>query len=145
MVAVALNDFGLVRYLVSEVFASRQKKLEALYRFYPGANPDDWTEETAGQRVQIIKPDPKRVGSLQFGTEVVSSADGSIAGLLGASPGASTATAIMLTVLEKCFPQQLTNWEPVLKEMIPSYVAGDNGSYRGVASTQKHTAKILGI
>lgn len=145
MVAVALNDFGLVRYLVSEVFASRQKKLEALYRFYPGANPDDWTEETAGQRVQIIKPDPKRIGSLQFGTEVVSSADGSIAGLLGASPGASTATAIMLTVLEKCFPQQLNDWEPKLKDMIPSYEPGQNGSYRGVASTQKHTAKILDI
>ena len=121
MLAVGLGNFSLLRYLVSEVFASRGKRLEALWNFYPSADPDDWYELTAGQRVQVIKPDPKKVGILQFGTEVVTSADGSIAGLLGASPGASTAAAIMIDVLERCFPERLAGWSKKLRGMVPSY------------------------
>jgi malate dehydrogenase (quinone) len=145
MISVALQDFGLLRYLIKEVFASRQQRLEDLYRFYPDANPEDWTPEVAGQRVQIIKPDPKRLGVLQFGTEVVASADGSIAGLLGASPGASTAVPIMVDVIEKCFPDRLDRWEPTLKTMIPTYQRGSLGSVSETAKTMKRTAKILGI
>lgn len=121
MLAVGLGNFSLLRYLVSEVFASRGKRLEALWDFYPSADPDDWYELTAGQRVQVIKPDPKKVGVLQFGTEVVTSADGSISGLLGASPGASTAAAIMIDVLERCFPERLAGWSKKLRGMVPSY------------------------
>lgn len=145
MISVALQDFGLLRYLVREVFASRQQRLEALYRFYPDANPVDWTPEVAGQRVQIIKPDPKKRGILQFGTEVVASADGSIAGLLGASPGASTAVSIMVHVIEKCFPDQLDRWEPTLKRMIPTYQRGSLGSVSETVKTTKRTARVLGI
>jgi len=145
MISVALQDFGLLRYLIREVFASRQKRLEALYRFYPDANPEDWVPEVAGQRVQIIKPDPKKLGVLQFGTEVVASADGSIAGLLGASPGASTAVPIMIDVIEKCFPDNLDNWESQLREMIPTYQRGSLGTPSQSAKQMKRTAKALRI
>ena len=121
MIAVAIQNFSLVSYLLGEVLASRGKKLQALWDFYPLADPDDWYEQVAGQRVQVIKPDPKKGGVLQFGTEVVASSDGSIAGLLGASPGASTAAAIMLNVLEKCFPERVSQWTPRLKKLVPSY------------------------
>lgn len=143
MISVALQDFGLLRYLIKEVFASRQKRLEALYRFYPDANPLDWTPEVAGQRVQIIKPHPKKIGVLQFGTEVVASSDGSIAGLLGASPGASTAAPIMINVLERCFPDRLEQWEPRLKEMIPTYRRGSLGPVSESARMMRKTAKSL--
>jgi hypothetical protein len=58
---------------------------------------------------------------LQFGTEVVTAADGSIAGLLGASPGASTAVSIMLGLLKTCFADRIDEWEPRLRDLIPSY------------------------
>ena len=121
MLAVAVQNLSLVGYLIKEVFASRSKKFEALLEFYPDANPDDWYEMVAGQRVQVIKPDRAKGGILQFGTEVIASADGSIAGLLGASPGASTAVPIMVDVLEKCFPEKMPAWTPALQRMIPAY------------------------
>jgi len=145
MIFVALQDFGLLRYLIREVFASRQKRLEALYRFYPDANPEDWVPEVAGQRVQIIKPDPRKLGVLQFGTEVVASADGSISGLLGASPGASTAVPIMIDVIERCFPDKLDTWETQLRAMIPTYQRGSLGTSAQSAKQMKRTAKALGI
>lgn len=145
MIAVALQDFGLLRYLISEVFASRQKRLEALYRFYPDANPEDWVKEVAGQRVQIIKPDKKKIGVLQFGTEVVASADGTIAGLLGASPGASTATPIMIQVLERCFPDRVDKWTETLRTMVPTYQPGGLGELRAVVREMKRTGKVLKI
>ena len=124
MLAVAVQNLSLVGYLIKEVFASRSKKFEALLEFYPDANPDDWYEMVAGQRVQVIKPDRAKGGILQFGTEVIASADGSIAGLLGASPGASTAVPIMVDVLEKCFPEKMPAWTPALQRMIPAYRLG---------------------
>jgi malate dehydrogenase (quinone) len=83
----------------------------------------DWRLEVAGQRVQIIKKDPVHGGVLQFGTELVAAADGSLVAMLGASPGASTAVWIMLELLKKCFPERLraNDWVVKLKEMIPSY------------------------
>ncbi len=143
MLAVAVQNVGLLRYLIKEVFASRQRRLEALYRFYPDANPEDWVREVAGQRVQIIKPDRKRVGVLQFGTEVVSSADGSIAGLLGASPGASTAAAIMLEVLEDCFPQRIDGWTEKIREMVPSYRVAGSELTDVMIQQMFHTASVL--
>ena len=143
MLAVALQNLGLLRYLIKEVFASRQKRLEALYRFYPDANPEQWVREVAGQRVQIIKPDRKRIGVLQFGTEVVASADGSIAGLLGASPGASTAAAIMLEVLEKCFPAEIDRWTPRIREMVPTYRVSGREHTDVMIQQMFHTASVL--
>lgn len=145
MVAVAVTNFSLVTYLVKELLATRSTRLQALWDFYPTADPDDWYELTAGQRVQVIKPDKKKGGILQFGTEVVASADGSIAGLLGASPGASTAAPIMVDVLERCFPERLVTWTPLLKKIIPSYgTALADDPQRARASLEK-TAKKLGL
>jgi malate dehydrogenase (quinone) len=143
MLAVAVQNFSLVTYLVKEVLASRGKRLQALWDFYPGANPDDWYELTAGQRVQVIKPDPKKVGVLQFGTEVVASADGTIAGLLGASPGASTAASIMLEVLERCFPERMPGWEETLRRMIPSFGTKLSENADKAYHSTAHTAGVL--
>jgi malate dehydrogenase (quinone) len=120
MLAVAKHNFGLMKYLMGEVFASRKAKIEALREFMPTAQAKDWELITAGQRVQVMKKDEKLGGILQFGTEVITSADGSIAGLLGASPGASTAAPIMVDLIKRCFPGEYARWEPQLREMIPS-------------------------
>ncbi len=120
MLAVAKDNVDLLRYLVSELLASRSKKLRALREFMPTAKSEDWELITAGQRVQVMKKDAEKGGVLQFGTEVVASGDGSIAGLLVASPGASTAVPIMLDVLERCFPDRYPGWLPELRRLIPT-------------------------
>ena len=121
MIAAGASNLGLVKYLVGQLIARRSTKFKALQDFMPTADPKDWYQITAGQRVQVIKKDPKKGGVLQFGTEVITSADGSIAGLLGASPGASTAVPIMLDVLERCFPDRIPGWTPMLKKMVPTW------------------------
>lgn len=99
MAAMGLQNMDLVKYLVGEVFSSRDAQLEALRKFVPDAKPEDWTMVWAGQRIQIVKPDPKIIGKLEFGTEVLASADGTIVGLLGASPGASVSPHIAIEVM----------------------------------------------
>ncbi|HBQ06430.1 MAG TPA: malate dehydrogenase (quinone), partial [Halomonas sp.] len=123
MVEVGLDNFNLVSYLVGQVLMSDDDRFEALQEYYPNANRDDWELWTAGQRVQIIKNDPERGGVLQFGTEVVTSQDGTMSALLGASPGASTAPSIMLNLLDRVFPTQVASdeWQSTLTEIIPSY------------------------
>ncbi|MFC0248659.1 malate:quinone oxidoreductase [Citricoccus parietis] len=120
MLNVAKDNVDLVKYLVTEVTKSQVKKVDALQDFYPLANGGDWEMITAGQRVQVMKKDPKKGGVLQFGTEVVTAGDGSIGALLGASPGASQAAPIMVGLLERCFPAMMEAWKPKLQEMIPS-------------------------
>lgn len=120
MLAVAKNNLSLMKYLLGQVLASRAAKLDALREFMPTAQAKDWELITAGQRVQVMKKDAAAGGVLQFGTEVITSADGSIAGLLGASPGASTAVPIMVDLLRRCFPGEYSRWESHLREMIPS-------------------------
>lgn len=122
MLAAGVKEMSLTKYLIQQLMLSKEKRLEELKEFIPNAKLEDWDMVVAGQRVQVIKDTEKGgKGTLQFGTEVVSSADGSVAALLGASPGASTAVHVMLEVIEKCFPQHLQEWEPKIKEMIPSY------------------------
>lgn len=121
MMQVGVSNTDLVTYLLKEVTKSQKQKMEALRDFYPQATSDGWEMITAGQRVQVMKKDEKGRGVLQFGTELITGADGTIAGLLGASPGASTAPSIMLRLLERCFPAQMGGWRPRLQEMIPSY------------------------
>lgn len=121
MMAAGASNLGLVRYLIGQLAASRKTKFAALQEFMPNADPKDWYRITAGQRVQVIKADKHKGGVLQFGTELITSADGSIAGLLGASPGASTAVPIMLDLLERCFPNRMAGWAPKLTEMVPTY------------------------
>lgn len=121
MLAAGKDNLGLTKYLISEVLKSRSQKDEALRQYFPQAVGDEWELITAGQRVQVIKKDAKKGGILQFGTEVITSADGSISGLLGASPGASTAAPIMIEVLRRCFPARFSGWESTLTEIIPSF------------------------
>ena len=123
MVSAGLHNIPLTKYLIEQVRQSPEDRLEALKKFVPTAKMEDWKLEEAGQRVQIIKKDHDHGGVLEFGTEIVSSADGSIAALLGASPGASTAVSIMLDLLKRCFKDQVntTEWQEKLKGMIPSY------------------------
>jgi malate dehydrogenase (quinone) len=122
MLAAGVKEMGLTKYLIQQVMLSNEKRMEELREFIPTAKSEDWDIVVAGQRVQVIKDtEAGGKGTLQFGTEVVSSTDGSIAALLGASPGASTAVHVMLEVLEKCFPQYMKEWEAKIKEMIPSY------------------------
>ena len=117
MLLAALKEFGLVKYLVGQLLLNDKKRLEDLHNFVPSAKLEDWDLLVAGQRVQVIK----KGGNLQFGTEVVHAADGSIAALLGASPGASVAVDVMLNLMKDCFPQEYPTWEGKIKEMIPTY------------------------
>lgn len=122
MLSAGAKEMKLTKYLIQQVMLSNEKRMKELREFIPSAKTADWDVVAAGQRVQVIKDtESGGKGTLQFGTEVVTSGDGSIAALLGASPGASTAVSIMLEIIEKCFPQQLKEWEPKIKEMIPSY------------------------
>jgi malate dehydrogenase (quinone) len=123
MLEVARDNVALSEYLISQVLQTSAHQFAMLQQFFPMAKRHDWKEAVAGQRVQIIKPDPKHTGVLEFGTELVAAEDRSLVALLGASPGASTAAFIAIGVLEKCFKDQLTpnRWLPKLKEIIPSY------------------------
>ncbi|GAA4362894.1 malate:quinone oxidoreductase [Paeniglutamicibacter cryotolerans] len=145
MLAVAKDNMSLTTYLIKEVLKSRGKKDEALREYFPEATGDKWELITAGQRVQVIKKDAKKGGVLQFGTEVITSSDGTISGLLGASPGASTATPIMLELLERCFPKQFAGWKPKLTELIPSYGSTLNDNPALLAEVTAATNKVLDL
>ena len=121
MLKVAWDNPSLITYLVGELLKNHAKKVDSLRVFMPTAKDEDWEIIQAGQRAQVMKKDPDKGGVLQFGTEVVTGADGTIAGLLGASPGASTAVSIMLGLLKTCFPDRIDAWEPRLRELIPTY------------------------
>lgn len=123
MVTVALTNFDLMKYLIKEVFQSHSDRINALRNFCPDARSEDWTLQDAGQRVQIIKRSANGSGKLEFGTEIVSAKDGTLAALLGASPGASTAVSAMMDVLDRCFPEQVKSpeWQARMKELVPSY------------------------
>ena len=147
MLAVARDNFDLTKYLVGEVMQSQEQRLEALRKFYPEAKAEDWRLETAGQRVQIIKKDAKSGGILQFGTELVSSADGSLAALLGASPGASVTVSIMLELIERCFPEQAHSqqWQSRLQAIFKATgkeLQTDAALYRSV---QAKSNELLGL
>ncbi|GAA4389435.1 malate dehydrogenase (quinone) [Tsukamurella soli] len=120
MLSVGLHEMGLTKYLIGEVMQSMHNRVHTLSEFVPRADGHDWELITAGQRVQVIRKKGAG-GTLEFGTAVIAAEDQTIAGLLGASPGASTAVPAMLDVLSKCFPKHMTAWQPLLTEMIPSY------------------------
>lgn len=143
--AVAVGNLGLIKYLLTEITKSKATKFEALREFVPKADPADWEVIVAGQRAQVIKRDAKKGGALQFGTEVVADADGTIAGLLGASPGASTAVYIMIEVMKKAYPKEFQGWVPQLKKMIPSYGTQLNADAKLAAKSLAATAKTLNL
>ena len=143
MLKVAIDNPGLIKYLVSELLKGHAKKVDSLRDFMPSARDEDWELLQAGQRAQVMKKDPKKGGVLQFGTEVITGADGTIAGLLGASPGASTAAPIMLDVLSRCFPDRIAAWEPKLREMIPSAGRQLSSDPAEAEASLAETAKVL--
>ncbi|MFF0607120.1 malate dehydrogenase (quinone) [Nocardia tengchongensis] len=119
MLGVGVTEMGLVNYLVGELLKSQTGRVGVMEEFIPRADGDDWELIVAGQRVQVIRRKGAG-GVLELGTAVVAAEDGTIAGLLGASPGASTCVSAMLDVMKKCFPREFSTWEPKLKEMVPS-------------------------
>jgi len=145
MLAVARDDWQLSEYLIGQVLQTAEHQFATLRDFFPRAQRHDWQQAVAGQRVQIIKPDPHRTGILEFGTELVACADKSFVALLGASPGASTAAFIALEVLQKCFASRLTpdGWLGRLKEIIPTYGIDLKQDAAACRSIRASTAKTL--
>jgi malate dehydrogenase (quinone) len=146
MLAAGLKNMPLTKYLIEQVLQSKEQRMEELREFIPNAKSEDWDLVVAGQRVQVIKDtEAGGRGTLQFGTEVISGADGSIAALLGASPGASTAVHVMLEVLDKSFPQYMPEWEPKIKQMIPSYGMKLSENQELFQQIHDQTAAVLGL
>lgn len=145
MLAAGVKNIPLTKYLIEQVMLSKEQRIEELREFIPNAKSEDWDTVIAGQRVQVIKDTVAGKGTLQFGTEVICAADGSIAALLGASPGASTAVSVMLDVIKRCFPQQLKEWEPKIKEMIPSYGLSLSKNPELIDEIHTLTAQTLGL
>ena len=145
MTKVGIKEYPLVEYLAGQLMLSDEDRLNALKEYFPNAKAEDWRLWQAGQRVQIIKRDEAAGGVLKLGTEIVASADGSIAGLLGASPGASTAAPIMLTVLQKVFKDKVASpaWQEKLHQIVPSYGTQLNSNPEKVAQEWAYTAKVL--
>ena len=145
MIRAGLDNVGLTRYLVGQVTQSPAARVDALREFVPDVRGEDWKLEIAGQRVQIIKRDPKRGGKLEFGTEVIRSADGSLAALLGASPGASVAVAVMTGLLEANFAASIPDFEGKMQALMPVYgkqLAKDAGAVR---EARARASAVLGI
>lgn len=145
MLAVAPPNLDLVKYLLVQLAATPKQRFAALQEYMPDARQEDWELVTAGQRVQVIAPDRKKVGVLQFGTQLISSADGSIGGMLGASPGASISTTVMLDLLLRMRPDRREQWEPRIRQMVPSWgtkLADDREAAHGSLA---RTAEALGL
>ena len=147
MISAGLHNIPLTKYLIQEVAKSDEDKLEALREFLPEAVMEDWQLEVAGQRVQVIKKDEEQGGVLEFGTETVCAADGSISALLGASPGASISVMAMLNVIKKCFPEQMKSedWQAKIKTMIPSYGQPLVENPELCNQVRKWTSEVLGL
>ncbi len=147
MIMAGLKNLSLTKYLIQQVRQSPQDRLAALREYMPEAQAADWELAIAGQRVQVIKKDKKEGGVLEFGTEVVTATDGSIAALLGASPGASTAVSIMLGLVQKCFPEQSATpaWQAKFHQMIPSFGHNLAEEPELVAQIRARTSALLGL
>ncbi|AZG86844.1 malate dehydrogenase (quinone) [Pseudomonas syringae pv. pisi str. PP1] len=145
MTRVGIEQYPLIEYLAGQVMMSDDDRFAALQQYFPNAKKEDWRLMQAGQRVQIIKRDEEKGGVLKLGTEIVASKDGSIAGLLGASPGASTAAPIMLGVLEKVFKDKVATpeWQAKLHQIVPSYGTKLNNNPDRVAEEWAYTSEVL--
>ncbi|WPR72913.1 malate:quinone oxidoreductase [Flavobacterium sp. NG2] len=145
MVIAGYKNIPLTKYLIEQVRQSPEDRMKALREYVPGAKSSDWVLERAGQRVQVIKKDEKEGGKLEFGTEVITSGDGTLSVLLGASPGASTAVSIMIDVIGRCYKEQMktAEWQQKFKEMIPSYGQALNENPDLLEKIRKETAEVL--
>lgn len=147
MISVGRHNMDLTKYLIKETKQTHEQRMNALRDFLPDANSDDWTLENAGQRVQIIKNCEKKWGKLEFGTEIVAAKDGTLAALLGASPGASVSVQAMLDVLQRCFKDRLdsTDWQHKLKTAIPSYGESLVENVELLKQVRQHSHQTLGL
>ncbi len=146
LISAGARNLDLTKYLIGQVTQSDEDRMEALLEYFPLARPEDWKLQQAGQRVQVIKRGAEEGGGvLEFGTEVVYAADGSLATLLGASPGASTSVSIMLDVLQKCFPERVVTpaWQEKLRSLIPTYGSAISQDADLCRATRKRTAEVL--
>jgi len=145
MLQAGMHNMALTKYLIQQVRLKPEEKLEVLKEFYPDAKMGDWELAIAGQRVQVIKKNAEGDGVLEFGTELVHAADGSVAALLGASPGASTAVSVMLELLKKCFPEQMgtAQWQSKIREMIPSFGQELGKNPELLHKVRAHSAEVL--
>ncbi len=147
MVGVGLRERRLVGYLLQQLRQSPQERLASLRRFFPQARPEDWRLAVAGQRVQIIKREPGRGAQLKLGTEVVAAADGSLAALLGASPGASTAVTVMVDLVRRCFPQRFQSgrWPQRLAQLLPYDPTTGSADAAALGRCRQRCDAILGL
>jgi len=147
MIFAGLKNIPLTKYLIEQLRLKPEDRIEELKEYVPSAILKDWELKEAGQRVQVIKKDKKEGGVLEFGTEVVVSEDGTVAALLGASPGASTAAAIMFGLLSKCFRNQSATdaWKSKIKEMAPSFGESLAQNEKLVQDSRERTGRVLKI
>ncbi|MEF2249051.1 MULTISPECIES: malate dehydrogenase (quinone) [Ralstonia solanacearum species complex] len=145
MLHVGVDEFPLVQYLAGQLMLSDDDRFNALKEYFPLAKKEDWRLWQAGQRVQIIQRDEAKGGILKLGTQIVKSKDNTIAGLLGASPGASTAAPIMLGVLETVFKDKLATpaWQQKVRQMIPTYGTKLNDNPAKVYEEWVATSEVL--
>ncbi len=145
MMKVGIDEYPLVEYLAGQLMLSDDDRLAALREYFPKAKKGEWRLWQAGQRVQIIKRDKDKGGVLKLGTEIVNAKDGSIAALLGASPGASTAAPIMLDVLQRVFSQKVATpeWQEKIRRIVPSYGQRLNDDPEKVAQEWAYTSEQL--
>ncbi len=145
MIFAGIKNMSLTKYLIEQVRQTPEERHAALREYVPFTKQTDWELKEAGQRVQVIKKDKKKGGVLEFGTEVVVSTDGTVAALLGASPGASTAAAVMLGLISRCFSSLIKtdSWREKLNEMVPSFNVSLSDNPDLLEASRKHTSEIL--
>jgi malate dehydrogenase (quinone) len=144
MLQAGLDNIDLGKYLLNQLIQTNEDRIETLKRFLPQVSPDHWKLSIAGQRVQIIKKTSKG-GVLKMGTEVVTSSDGSLAALLGASPGASTAVTIMIEVLNRCWQEKMksSKWKNKMLELFPSIGKDINSDQEALLAIRKRNDFLL--
>jgi malate dehydrogenase (quinone) len=145
MTHVGIDNFDLVKYLIGQVMLNDDDRFAALKEYYPNARKEDWKLIQAGQRVQIIKKDAEKGGLLKLGTEIVTDQQKTLAALLGASPGASTAAPITLDVMKKLFPEQFASpeWQQKIRAIVPSFGQKLNGNTALTQQVWDNTAAAL--
>jgi malate dehydrogenase (quinone) len=145
LLSAGVRNLSLTGYLLGQVTLSFEDKIEALREFVPNARPEDWELEVAGQRVQVIKKDAEGGGKLEFGTEIISARDNTVAALLGASPGASTSVSIALDLLVDCFPEQMQTpaWQERLRALFPSWGQKLSTEPRLAAQVRERSHRLL--
>jgi malate dehydrogenase (quinone) len=147
MIQVGIHNIPLTKYLINQVLMSFDDKFKELQKYYPQAVKEDWELINAGQRVQVIKKNKEGEGILEFGTEIIVTEDGTLSGILGASPGASTAVSIMLKIIEKMISQNFNSdkFQTKLREIFPSYNLPLSENTEFVKSVRTHCHRILNI